>query len=53
MMRSMKRRDLFSLAVAGLISVALKHMENGDVEKGKAVLERLYSDLSGETEGLE
>ena len=45
--------NLQAQAIAGLISVALKHMENGDVEKGKAVLERLYSDLSGETEGLE
>ena len=52
-MRSMKKRDVFSLAVAGLIEVALKHMENGDVEKGKAVLERLYSHLTDETEGLE
>ena len=41
------------LSIAGLVRVALAHMEKGDVEKGKAVLERLYSDLTDETEGLE
>jgi len=40
-------------AIAGLIRVALAQIEKGDIEEGKAVLERLYSDLSGETEGLE
>ena len=52
----MKENTLLHLveqAVAGLVSVALKHMENGDVEKGKAVLERLYSDLTDEMGGLE
>jgi len=39
--------------IAGIIRVALGWIEKGDIEKGKAVLERLYSDLSGETEGLE
>ena len=49
----LKKRDVFAQAIAGLVSVALQHMENGDVEKGKAVLERLYSDLTDETEGFE
>lgn len=41
------------LSIAGLVRIALAHIEKGDVEKGKAVLERLYSSLMDETEGLE